>query len=555
MNGRRAKTSPIRFLVVSLTVVAALCVALLSFLAFYMNRRNTDTINSVGSFYMSEMSQQSAKTCQSALRLRLDQVHDLAEAVGPGDGRTPEELYQLLSYNASASFLSVSLWAEDGHHEVVSGPRVDVVDPEPFLASLNAGEDKAAVGTAADGQSVILLGVSARYPMSGGGNSCALVAAIPASYLDGFIPLNEDNGEFYSIIIRRDGTYIISPSDATRENYFDRVRDTYEVSGGDTEAFIQRLVDGMDDPADYTSEFTIDGKRQHLYCTNLAYSEWHLLTFTSYGTLDSAISRLSRQWSVMIFSVCAALLVAGGLWVSNLHGILGIYEIPFWLGAPLSMVIIVYVVNAINLIDGIDGLASGLSAAAFIIYGTVFGLVGKPVYAVMSFAALGVLVPFFYYNVFGNPVKRKKIFMGDTGSLTIGLLLTFMGLQILVYSPEQVPLFGTNVIVMAVSPLIIPCFDVIRVFAFRLIHHGNPFLPDKSHIHHKLLAIGMPQKAAMVSIVIGAVFFSALNIFLSRYLNVNALLFIDIFLWTAANYIINRLISKHKGVAQNNGNN
>lgn len=219
------------------------------------------------------------------------------------------------------------------------------------------------------------------------------------------------------------------------------------------------------------------------------------------------------------------------------------------------MVIIVYVVNAINLIDGIDGLASGLSAAAFIIYGTVFGLVGKPVYAVMSFAALGVLVPFFYYNVFGNPVKRKKIFMGDTGSLTIGLLLTFMGLQILVYSPEQVPLFGTNVIVMAVSPLIIPCFDVIRVFAFRLIHHGNPFLPDKSHIHHKLLAIGMPQKAAMVSIVIGAVFFSALNIFLSRYLNVNALLFIDIFLWTAANYIINRLISKHKGVAQNNGNN
>ena len=312
MNGRRAKTSPIRFLVVSLTVVAALCVALLSFLAFYMNRRNTDTINSVGSFYMSEMSQQSAKTCQSALRLRLDQVHDLAEAVGPGDGRTPEELYQLLSYNASASFLSVSLWAEDGHHEVVSGPRVDLVDPEPFLASLNAGEDKAAVGTAADGQSVILLGVSARYPMSGGGNSCALVAAIPASYLDGFIPLNEDNGEFYSIIIRRDGTYIISPSDATRENYFDRVRDTYEVSGGDTEAFIQRLVDGMDDPVDYTSEFTIDGKRQHLYCTNLAYSEWHLLTFTSYVTLDSAISRLSRQWSVMIFSVCAALLVALG---------------------------------------------------------------------------------------------------------------------------------------------------------------------------------------------------------------------------------------------------
>lgn len=125
------------------------------------------------------------------------------------------------------------------------------------------------------------------------------------------------------------------------------------------------------------------------------------------GMSDDLVGVRYRAKLVVQF-ICAALLVAGGMWISNLHGILGIHEIPFWLGAPLSMVIIVYVVNAINLIDGIDGLASGLSAAAFIIYGTVFGLVGKPVYAVMSFAALGVLVPFFYYNVFGNPVKRKK---------------------------------------------------------------------------------------------------------------------------------------------------
>lgn len=272
------------------------------------------------------------------------------------------------------------------------------------------------------------------------------------------------------------------------------------------------------------------------------------------GMCDDLIGVRYRA-KLVVQIICAAFLVAGGMWVSNLHGILGIHEIPFWIGAPLTILIIVYVVNAINLIDGIDGLASGLSAAALIIYGMVFGLVGKPVYAVLAFAGLGVLVPFFYYNVFGNPVKRQKIFMGDTGSLTIGLLLIFLGLQILVYSPETVPLFDTNVIIMAISPLIIPCFDVVRVFAYRLIRHGNPFLPDKSHIHHKLLAIGMPQRLAMVSIVVGSVFFSVLNIFLSNYLNVNALFLIDILLWTIMNHVINRLINKHSAVAKNKANN
>ena len=183
---------------------------------------------------------------------------------------------------------------------MIYGEKPVLADPEPFLASMNSGDKKVAVASISTGQKDVLLGVSAGYRMADGSTSAALVASLPADYIAETLSLYSENSMVYSHIIRRDGTYIISPSDATRENYFDRVRDTYEVSGGDTEAFIQRLVDGMDDPVDYTSEFTIDGKRQHLYCTNLAYSEWHLLTFTSYGTLDSAISRLSRQWLSLI---------------------------------------------------------------------------------------------------------------------------------------------------------------------------------------------------------------------------------------------------------------
>lgn len=136
------------------------------------------------------------------------------------------------------------------------------------------------------------------------------------------------------------------------------------------------------------------------------------------GMSDDLIGvRYRAKFIIQIF--CAILLIGGGLSIHDLHGFLGLHAISPFLGLPLTVLIVVYVINAINLIDGIDGLASGLSGAAFLIYGVSFMLISKPVYAMISFACLGVLIQFFYYNVFGDTTKRKKIFMGDTGSLTI----------------------------------------------------------------------------------------------------------------------------------------
>ena len=178
------------------------------------------------------------------------------------------------------------------------------------------------------------------------------------------------------------------------------------------------------------------------------------------GMSDDLIGvRYRAKFVVQIF--CAVLLIGAGMYVNDLHGIIGLGHISPWFGIPLTILIVVYVVNAINLIDGIDGLASGLSSAAFIIYGTAFLMIGKPIFAMLSFACLGVLIQFFYYNVFGSAERKKKIFMGDTGSLTIGLLLAFLGLALLQWSPDKFPTFRTNPMILAVSPLIIPCFDVV----------------------------------------------------------------------------------------------
>lgn len=241
--------------------------------------------------------------------------------------------------------------------------------------------------------------------------------------------------------------------------------------------------------------------------------------------------------------ICAVFICASGAYLHTLDGILWIHNLPVWLGWCFAGFFVVYIVNAINLIDGIDGLASGLSGMALIFYGVVLTISREWVLAILVWAQLGTLVPFFYYNVFGNPKKRKKIFMGDTGSLTVGVMLAFIALSV---ANIKVPVISNdyNQLVLAFSPLIIPAFDVVRVYFHRIRHHRNPFLPDKCHIHHKLLALGLNQRASLCIILLCAVVFMLVNVVLSPYVSATFLLVCDVALWIGANAIITHAIRK-----------
>ncbi len=239
--------------------------------------------------------------------------------------------------------------------------------------------------------------------------------------------------------------------------------------------------------------------------------------------------------------IAAILIMASGMWVSDLYGFLWLRSIPAWVGWIITGFCIIYVVNAVNLIDGIDGLASGLSAVALGWYSYVFCVYEEYAWMVLSGATLGTLIPFFYYNVFGNPEKQKKIFMGDTGSLTIGIMLAF--LTIAVFNiPEDAVSSGSNIFIMAVSPLILPCFDVARVFFHRVRHGRNPFLPDKCHIHHKFLALGLLQWQALVSIVAFDMLFVIINVLMSRVMQPTLIILGDVLLWVALNVLLTRII-------------
>ncbi len=272
----------------------------------------------------------------------------------------------------------------------------------------------------------------------------------------------------------------------------------------------------------------------------LAYAFCALLMLYLVGMADDLIGvRYSAKFFVQI--VCGLMLIAGGVTLNNLQGMAFLHSLPGWLCVPLTLFVTVFVINAVNLIDGLDGLASGLSGAAFVFYSAAFAHYGEYIYAMLAFATLGVLVPFFYYNVFGKAEKGRKIFMGDTGSLTIGLMLCFLSLKLSNVSDSAAE-GGANPFVVAFAPLLVPCLDVVRVYMHRVRNGKNPFLPDKNHIHHKLLAIGLRHRLAMVSIVLCSVALTLANVWVSLYVNATLLLVADILLWTAANIVLSRKI-------------
>ena len=241
--------------------------------------------------------------------------------------------------------------------------------------------------------------------------------------------------------------------------------------------------------------------------------------------------------------IAALFLFIGGIYFDNFHGFLWLNHIPIFLSILFTLLLAVFITNSINLIDGIDGLASGLGSVAFTFYGIVFFQQNMMYYAFLCFAALGSLLPFFYYNVFGNVDRHKKIFMGDTGALTIGILLSVMSLRL---TQIEGTVAGVNPAVAAFAPLLIPGFDVVRVYLRRLSKRKNPFLPDKTHIHHKLLAVGIPQILAMPVLIVSEILLILLNYWLGSIINITFMFMIDLAIWIFANYILTRLIRRRE---------
>lgn len=251
------------------------------------------------------------------------------------------------------------------------------------------------------------------------------------------------------------------------------------------------------------------------------------------------------KFLVQIF--CASLLTLIGLAITDFQGILFIHEIPNFIGVLFTIGLVVLTINSFNLIDGVNGLCSGLSLVCLISLGSWFLYIENYVYAMFAFSMVGVVFAFFYYNIKG---RRLQIFMGDTGSLTLGFMIIFLALKF-VHDPNIEQTIDrcyqpVNTIALIAGLLFIPLFDTLRVFIGRLKSGLSPFNPDRTHIHHKLLSLGFTHVQSTFVIICSQLCFLALNIILSQvlHLNSNITLMIDFAIAISIIYIINRKLLK-----------
>ena len=267
-----------------------------------------------------------------------------------------------------------------------------------------------------------------------------------------------------------------------------------------------------------------------------------LLLIFGIGIVDDLIG-LDAKVKFTVQIIASLLIPFSGLYINDLYGLFGIHTIPFAIGMPLTVFVMVYIMNAINLIDGIDGLCSGLSFMALGGFLVCFTNEGIYTYSILIAGLMGVLTAYFFYNFYGNAEKNRKIFMGDSGSLSLGFILAFLFVKYAMNNPNVMP-FRIDALFWPYTLLIVPVFDVTRMILVRFKHHTAIFSADKNHIHHKLMRMGLSQHQALGVIISLSLAFLLVNILLIQFLSITWIVVCDIAIYIAFHEVVNHLIHK-----------
>lgn len=209
------------------------------------------------------------------------------------------------------------------------------------------------------------------------------------------------------------------------------------------------------------------------------------------------------------------LILMGDIRITGLHGVFGVEEIPQWGSVFLSLFTYIVVVNAMNLIDGIDGLAAGVGLIAAAVFGTWFVFANEYTLASLSFSLAGALLGFLIFNF-----SPAKIFMGDSGSLIIGMFICVLSIKLIEYPVTRIDDFWIHISnpILVIAALSYPLTDTLRIFVIRAIKGQSPFAADRNHLHHRLLDCGYSHTKTVIIIYVFSVVTVGVSLF-SYFLN------------------------------------
>jgi UDP-N-acetylmuramyl pentapeptide phosphotransferase/UDP-N-acetylglucosamine-1-phosphate transferase len=278
--------------------------------------------------------------------------------------------------------------------------------------------------------------------------------------------------------------------------------------------------------------------------------EWAAIALIFFTGIRDDIDPLRPLYKFVVQVIAAIMVViAGDVHVTSFYGLFGIHEISITVSYGLSILFIIFVTNAFNLIDGIDGLAATIATVAFAFLGCWFYATGNQTEALRMACIIGALVGFLYYNW-----EPASIFMGDTGSLVIGFILSTSTLTFISANgslPDDSLYKFPAVLSVGMAVVLLPIFDTVRIFLLRIRQGKSPFLPDKQHLHHVVLHIANTHAKTVRLILAGYVLTAGIIITAGKFFpdwvvlagGILLCIFIDILL--AQN--IGRLIRKYGG--------
>ena len=246
----------------------------------------------------------------------------------------------------------------------------------------------------------------------------------------------------------------------------------------------------------------------------------------------SPASKLLGQLAAAGFIISNA-----SLRITTFSGFLGIYEIPLFVSVGISVLLMVIIINAFNLIDGIDGLAGSIGIVISLVNMIIYYYLDLDFYFFLALIVTAILLAFLRYNLSSN----KKIFMGDTGSLIIGFVISLFTIKLLTLSESiiksKLPFLLENLPLVAIAILIVPMCDITRVFAIRILNKKNPFSADRKHTHHILVDLGLSHFKSSIIIALFNLFFVAFFIYLSFSTNYEFLIGLLCFLFIGIIYL------------------
>ncbi len=310
MKKDRKEDKSIRFLIFSIIGVSVLIVGLFALLSAYMSKKSSETIEEVGKLYMNGMNEQIVLHYETIIGLRLSQVSAMAETAFT-DTEDREGLLRDLEYSAAArGFSCLALCAADGELEMIYGDVSEVLDQEHFLRSMSLGEQRIAVGRGAQGDGVVLMGAPFVCEMADGKESISLVGGFSTEYMKSVLFLDEEEALVDSYIIREDGTYVLRSNEMAHKSYFESVYELFSQEKAVAEQYVNELQAAMERGEDFSAVLSGEGSRFHLYCVNLPYSEWYLVTVLPFDPLNILIREMGQDWTHMVYVVCGIVMVA-----------------------------------------------------------------------------------------------------------------------------------------------------------------------------------------------------------------------------------------------------